>query len=121
MRSELHWLDKGGSNFDPPVGTQINMGPGDLVQQFTVIGDTRGDDIGKTSVSLRFNPISVTATQVSDCIPSRAILKLQEIEKVLGTALVSPAARAALVAPAEQDAARLKATVMAHRPSAPGK
>jgi hypothetical protein len=65
--SSVHYLQPSSKKSGPPVVHEIAMGPTDLVDRYEIIGDTHGNDVGLTSVSLRFNPIAVTLTQVANC------------------------------------------------------
>lgn len=39
-----------------------------LVNRFEIIGDTRGDDVNETRVTVYFNPIQVTTRQTGNCV-----------------------------------------------------
>src|SRR5882757_3049371 len=71
--SSTHYLQPNFRKKGPPVVHEISTGPSDLVESYQIIGDTHGNDVGRTSVSLRFNPIAVTLTQVANCASGPAL------------------------------------------------
>jgi hypothetical protein len=66
------------------------MGPADLIDRYEIIGDTHGNDVGRTSVSLRFNPIAITLTQVASCVSGPAL------QRAISAPMVSRTTEAAL-------------------------
>jgi hypothetical protein len=62
----------------------FQMGPADLIREYFMVGDTSGDDVGRTSVMVTFNPILVTIRQVANCVPAGGIAKMM-IEQISPT------------------------------------
>ncbi len=61
---ELHYTDY---NNDPDTKLPDNSNGLGPVNKFIVVGDTDGNDLGKTKVTIYFNPLKFKIKQVSNC------------------------------------------------------
>jgi len=78
--SEFTYTD---TNHDPDI-KYPGSGP---VDHFTFIGDTDGDDVGRTGVTVYFRPINVTLIQNTGCV-SPTLIRLMTERKQLSTEAV---------------------------------
>ena len=81
----MHYLQPNSKKSGPPVVHEMAMGPADLIDRYEIIGDTHGNDVGRTSVSLRFNPIAITLTQVAGCVSGPALQRAISVHMVSRT------------------------------------
>jgi hypothetical protein len=53
--------------------------PGGLVARLEYVGDTGGDDIGKTKVDVTFHRLSVSMVEQGNCVPADSLRRLRDV------------------------------------------
>lgn len=111
-----HAIDKVASATSAKVGPQdvsgtsspkvFQLGGGGLLNRLEVIGDTDGDDVGRTGIKrVMLNPLQVIIHEVGDCVPPLPLSQL------LGTRFLSTQVSQSVRSRVMADRARLDAVV----------
>ena len=105
--SHLSVVEDGNTDRNTPH--QVNLGLGGLLQYVRIVGDTGGDDVGRTQVSARLNPLSVVIHETEGCVPGTALTHL------LGTRYLSTSLQRELSQRVRVDDSRLRTEMLRFR------
>jgi len=72
---------------------KLNVGAGGLVNYFSIVGDTDGNDVGVASVAATFNHLTIVERQTGACVSAQALAQAAAAKKLSPLMLSSMAGK----------------------------